>query len=439
MQGMSINARWSGAPLRSRLFVLFLAALVLRVAIACYAGLNAPPQSGSDAEEYDRYAWNVAQGRGYRGMSPDVQDQDHLTAYRTPGTSLLWAGLFKLFGHRFDVVRLAHCLLGAASCLLVFAVAEKWFGRRVAWWSAAIWAVYPTSLMFSADLLSEALAAFLFLAYLAACATWAARPRWAGALGAGAALGLCLLAHPSKIVMVPLALVWAVGQWRRQPSRMVQAIAIPLVALAVVAPWTIRNYVVFKKFIPLSTMGGSSLLQGNNDVVASDPALRGYCVWDTQIPGCAELLRAPDDEVQRDRVAQRLAVEWIKGHPETWLLLAQAKVRRGFTPFLQQGNVYYRLAYAAVWGSILLLLMIGFVPSLVSSLRQGSPSWLIHLGILHFVVLTVVFFGFARYRFSIEPLCIMIAVWTVDVIWQWRRGSDGRVPPQAVVDAAGKE
>ncbi|MGA2257283.1 MAG: hypothetical protein ABSG53_21720, partial [Thermoguttaceae bacterium] len=205
-----------------------------------------------------------------------------------------------------------------------------------------------------------------------------------------------------------------------------------LIAIAVVSPWTIRNYAVFGRFIPLTTMGGSVLLQGNNDIVASDPDLYGYNVWDTLIPGCAPLLRAPDNEIQRDRVAQHLAVEWIKGHPEKWLYLAQAKLRRGFTPFLQpRVSIYYRLVYAAIWGSVLLFFLLGFVPSLVSSLKQGSPSWLNHLAILHFVVLTVVFFGFARYRYSVEPLCLMIAVWTASSIWNWWRGSNSRIPSQA--------
>src|SRR4051794_29141972 len=81
----------------------------LRVGLAIALGIDAPPAPGSDPQEYDTYAWNVAQGRGYRGMSPDVADQDHTTAYRPPGTSLVWAGLYQAFGHRYAAVRLAHC------------------------------------------------------------------------------------------------------------------------------------------------------------------------------------------------------------------------------------------------------------------------------------------------------------------------------------------
>ena len=227
-------------------------------------------------------------------MSPDVTDQDHLTAYRTPGTSLLWACLYQVFGHRFDVVRLVHCLLGAASCLLVFVIADRWFSRPVAWFSAAVWAIYPTAILYSSiELVSESLSLCLFLGYLAAAAAFGERPRWTRGLAAGVLLGLCILTHPSKVVMVPFALLWAMAQWCREPRRMVAAAAIPLVAIIVVSPWSIRNYLVFKRFIPLTTMGGSVLLQGNNDVVASDPDLYGYCIWDTEIPDCATLLRGP--------------------------------------------------------------------------------------------------------------------------------------------------
>src|SRR4051794_18541619 len=94
----------------------------LRLALAIALGMSTAPEPGSESREYDTYAWNVAQGRGYRGMSPGVADQDHLTAYRLPGTSLAWAGLFATFGHRYDVIRLAHCLAGAASILLVYSI-----------------------------------------------------------------------------------------------------------------------------------------------------------------------------------------------------------------------------------------------------------------------------------------------------------------------------
>src|SRR6185295_18999683 len=96
---------------------------ILRLAVALALGISKAPEPGSDQSEYDTYAWNLAQGRGSRGMSPDVTDQDHLTAYRPPGTSTYWAGCYVVFGQHYAVIRVFDCILGAASIALVFAIA----------------------------------------------------------------------------------------------------------------------------------------------------------------------------------------------------------------------------------------------------------------------------------------------------------------------------
>ena len=82
------------------------------------------------------------------------------------------------------------------------------------------------------------------------------------------------------------------------------ALAIPVIALATLVPWTVRNYRVFGEFIPFSTMGGSALLQGNNRIVSTVQNYSGYSVWDSEIPEYQDTARAPNDEVGRDRVAR---------------------------------------------------------------------------------------------------------------------------------------
>ena len=101
------------------------AALLLRLGLAVKTGLNAPPPKlGSDEDEYDTCAWNLAQGKGYRGPSPGF-GRDNLTAYRVPGTSLVWAGLYRIFGHRYDVIRLLHCLVGALTVLIIYDIGRR--------------------------------------------------------------------------------------------------------------------------------------------------------------------------------------------------------------------------------------------------------------------------------------------------------------------------
>jgi hypothetical protein len=56
---------WQASSLRLVLIVLVFGGLLGRLAVAIHFGLNAPPEPGSDAAEYDSYAWNMAQGRGF--------------------------------------------------------------------------------------------------------------------------------------------------------------------------------------------------------------------------------------------------------------------------------------------------------------------------------------------------------------------------------------
>ena len=204
----------------------------------------------------------LAQGRGYRGLSPDVADQDHLTAYRAPGTSVVWAGLYALFGHRYDVVRVFHGVVGAAGVVLVFGIGRRCFGASTGLVAAAIWAVMPTALHSSASLLAEPLGTVWLLAHVWALLLLAERPGWGRAGISGALLGAAILTRPNFVLLVPLEALWALWQFRGHWGSALRALAVPLVGVLALAPWTARNYVRFGHFIPLTTSGGSALLQG---------------------------------------------------------------------------------------------------------------------------------------------------------------------------------
>lgn len=397
----------------ARRVAVFLAVLgfMVRLSVAIWLGLSAPPEPGSDGKEYDTYAWNVAQGNGYRGMSPDVADQNHLTAYRPPGPSLVWAGLYSVFGHRYDVIRIANCLFGALTVLFVFEIGRRCYDDRVGLFAAVIYAVFPTALINTVGLMSEPLGNLSFLAFIWASLVFGERPTWRSAAIAGVMCGIAIQMRANAILMMPFLALWVLWQFRNRWQAMLQACLIPILAVAMMIPWTVRNYIVFDTFIPMSTMGGSVLLQGNNDVVANDPELYGYNVWDTTIPEYRDALKSAGDEVERDRRAKEFAVAWIKSHPEKWGYLVQMKIWRGFTPFLQPNSPrLYRMAMLLAWGPVLVLFTLAFFPTWVGFMRNKSPAWLIHLAILHFVLMSVIFFGYARYRQPIEPLCIVLAV-----------------------------
>jgi len=414
-------------------WLIVIVALVVRLGYAASVGLDRPIAIGSDEAEYDAYGWSVAQGHGYRGMSPDVADQDHLTAYRSPGPSLVYAALYVVAGHRPIVARLLNCIAGALACLLIVAIGRNTVGEVSGLGAAAIWAFWPQSIYLSGTLASESLALLALLWLVLAALKFAQQPSLRGAIIAGAILGANLLLHPSRLFLFPVLALWAIVQFRTSWRALGLAILVPVIAILFLVPWVIRNEKVFGRFIPFSTMGGSVLLQGNNRITATDPEYLGYNVWDTDIPEYRDALRAPNDEFARDSVAKSLATAWLKANRGQWIPMAIAKIRRGWTPVLQSHTPrMQRLAMLLSWGPVLVAFVIGFIPWLLLFLRKRHPGWLLHMVILHMVALNVIFFGLARYRYVVEPFCVLLAVGTVVWALTRRRGNPLEGPAPAV-------
>ncbi len=427
--------------MRSLLLLLVLAMIGLsaRVAVTSHAGWAKAPAPGSDASEYDEYAWNLAQGRGFSGVSPDVVGPDgrlteHLTAYRAPATSVYWAGLYRVFGHRYAVVRLSQCLLDTMTILVLFGITRKCFGNRVAWLSAAIYSIWPTAILYATELGSETQYTLLFGCFILLALEFAEREGWGWAIAAGAALGLAMSTRGNAVLMLGLVILWAVWQFRKTPQIALRGISIAFVALLMLVPWTIRNYEVFHAFIPFETGGGDVLLGSYNRIVANDPSSYGYWIYPTsELPEYRSQIVAPNDEVERDHVETQLAKQWIRQHPEKWWYLEESKFRRSWTPFLQPNSPrLYRYGMLLTWGPVLILFALGCFPTAIGFLRRGEPGWLIHLGILHFVLTAEIFWGASRFRYPVEDLCIAVA--SATAVWIWQRIA--RRVPDAVETAA---
>jgi hypothetical protein len=159
-----------------------------RVSLALALGINAPPP-GSDSTEYDAAAWNLAQGRGYRATMNEISDEERATAFRLPGTSLVWASVYAVFGHRYSAVRVLQCLAGAATSLIVFGIGRRCFGERIGWIAAMTYMLWPHALLMSSYLQAEVLGTLWFLWFILAGLWFAERPNWGRACGGGVLLG----------------------------------------------------------------------------------------------------------------------------------------------------------------------------------------------------------------------------------------------------------
>jgi hypothetical protein len=205
--------------------------------------------------ETGRIARSIAAGHGF--SSPLFGDTGP-TAIMTPLYPYLLGGIFKVFGiysiaSAFVILGL-NSLFSALTCIPLFRIAENFFGRRLATWSAWAWVFFPYAIYFSAGRIWVTALAVLLLT-LGLWATLRLTPRTT--LRAWIAYGVLWaangLANPANLAVLPLLGLWLLLRFRpsEQGWRWVgRAFVSGLVFAAVIAPWFVRNYYTFERFMP---------------------------------------------------------------------------------------------------------------------------------------------------------------------------------------------
>ena len=227
----------------------FLVALAVRLGALLAYGVAA---IFPDAVEYLTLAKNLVDSHTF-GMVAGIP-----TAFRPPLYPFLIAMLWRGDAAPLIPLGILQALLGAGTVVLLYHIAHREFGRRLAIWTAALAAIHPFAAVYTARVMTETLLTFFVVVGVY---FWGTRR---SAL-AGIAFGLAALTHSVVlffVVSLPfLALVPAFR--RRLRSHLILAAA----CFAVVSPWTLRNAVVMHRFTLIADAGWrSNLFFGTIDV-----------------------------------------------------------------------------------------------------------------------------------------------------------------------------
>jgi len=208
-----------------------------------------------------RFAWemgmvarSIATGKGF--SSPFVGETGP-TAWFPPVYPYLLAAVFKVFGLFSKSSAIAilslNCIFSAVTCIPVFFIARRTIGERVARLAGWIWVFFPYAIWVAAGRIWENALTTLLLSLLVwftlALDTGRRTGRW---IAYGLLWGLAALTNPTVLAVLPFLISWLA--WRRHRRRepwLLPSAAAVLMIVAVIAPWTIRNYRVFHKVMPL--------------------------------------------------------------------------------------------------------------------------------------------------------------------------------------------
>jgi 4-amino-4-deoxy-L-arabinose transferase-like glycosyltransferase len=192
--------------------------------------------------------------------NPDYQRE----VLQTPGLALVLAAFWAVTGDEdYVYVQVLQILLDAGMVLLVYWCSLRLFARRrAALIAAAVYAVFLPLAALANIVHLDTWATYFTLGIFSLFLKARDAPqqlRWLVALGV--ATGAAAYFRPF-LVLLPLALALATAiadGWERAWALG----TVPLIlALAFMAPWTIRNYVEFHKFIPMRIGVGQNLWEG---------------------------------------------------------------------------------------------------------------------------------------------------------------------------------
>jgi 4-amino-4-deoxy-L-arabinose transferase-like glycosyltransferase len=212
----------------------------------------------------DSDGWD-ALGRGiWKNSTLSYFPDTEPTVDRGPAYPLFLAAILRITNGRWwpYSIQLAQCVLFGLTCLVVFWIAEVLWNKRIAILSSSICATYPFLIWYTSRIWVETLATFLFVVLVASTVYLNQRPTILRSILVGLALGtsiLCKATWLPYLVILPLLLVSLAD--RRIGWKHVSYIIVA--SLLVVFPWTLRNYNVTGKFIPVHLLTGFDLAIGD--------------------------------------------------------------------------------------------------------------------------------------------------------------------------------
>ena len=188
--------------------------------------------------------------------------------FRAPFYAYFLAVVYKIFGHSYIFPRLIQHLVGSFSCVLVYLLARRLFGRTVAIVAGMIAATYGMLLYFEDELLLDSFLVFFDLLLVLLLLRAKDVPKLSRWFGCGLILGASAITRPNILFFIPFVWLWIYLVFRQRGNfREIGAwcAMILLGAVLVISPVALRNLLAAGDSVLISSQGGINFYIGNNE------------------------------------------------------------------------------------------------------------------------------------------------------------------------------
>jgi len=395
---------------RQNVFLLsiFVLALLLRLGFIFLYPLT---EVRDDALGYDSIAKNIISGKGFA-----YGGEDFPTIRRGPIYPYFLASIYLVFGHNYDIVRVFQATLDSVTAIILFLIGVSIFGRKVAYTASLIYALYFPAIANTSVLYMESLLTFLLAVTVLLLVKVLRGKELKWPICLGFMLGITTLCRPITILFpVFIFIVLLLKDGNLNKVNVIKGTLATLTMILVVSSWTIRNYVLFKRFVPVAFGGGQAFWTGNyvpNDGIWigwDDPAILEI--------GETALQRTSDPKmtlIEMDRIFLRKAIQNILDSPLASSMLLLKKLLRLYK-FPSHGGFSYGAIRRGWWTTrtkeavraIYTLILLAGAYGMYGAKNQWKDALPLFAVIIYFTLLHTVTFAVPRYHFPIIPYIII--------------------------------
>jgi 4-amino-4-deoxy-L-arabinose transferase-like glycosyltransferase len=354
-----------------------------------------------DEPLYHGIAANLAEGRGY------VCDGQPTARYG-PGYPVFIAAIYRTFGINPVFGRFGNVVLGVLLCVLIALWSMRIWGGNAGLVSGLFAAFYYPFVQLPPYLMTENLYLPLFVA--AMMGSWWLSNSGRTSKGFGSyAVSLFVstlwgAAALTRAIALPISLLASL--WLAVRGQLKLAGILVATIILVLLPWTVRNWLVFKTFVPIQLSAGHDLYLSFGPS-GTEPKVLGHWNWgsDVQRPNPPDGL----SPVERDQWLKAQAWNYIKVNPvEAVIARIPRKLANLLVPFYGTASLPNKLLTSLFYLALLLL----SIPSLIKAWKSGNFSErtlaeLVLLTILFTIAFHSIFYGVVRYRYPIDALLLV--------------------------------
>jgi len=305
--------RSTRASRRRDALLVFAVALAARLAVVAWGWARFP--AVEDGHYYDILAQRLAVGQGYTWLWPDGAVT--FVAHYPVGYPAMLAPAYAVFGASAGVAMMLNAFTGASAAYGAHRIVD---GEGVARWrpfgAGLAVALHPALLPYTAAVMTEGVtAAGLVVAAAIAARARRAHRAWPWLALLGLAMAVATLVRPQSLLLAPVFGALAAPASASGRTRGVRAAVVTVLALACVAPWSLRNCAHMRRCALVSVNGGWNLLIG------AQTRSGGWEPMNAP-PECVNVW----DEAGKDACFERAARRAIVAAPLSWLARVPAKV-----------------------------------------------------------------------------------------------------------------